>query len=181
MEEEQGGGGAIFKDIRRYFCEYCGICRSKKSLITSHILAHHPEALNNEGKEEEGVSSSNTCEQCGASFKKPAHLKQHLQSHSLEQKSNLRQHIKAVHEELRPYACSFGCGMKFSYKHVRDNHEKSGCHVYTPGDFLESDKLFQSRPRGGRKRTCPTVEMLIRKRVTPPQMNTMVVHDRYDD
>ncbi|KAK8691859.1 hypothetical protein V6N13_075354 [Hibiscus sabdariffa] len=349
MEEEQGGGGgAIFKDIRRYFCEYCGICRSKKSLITSHILAHHPEEINNEGKEEEGVSSLNTCEECGASFKKPAHLKQHLQSHSLERpfvcsvedchasyrrkdhlnrhllqhqgklfkcpienckkdfafqgnltrhlkefhdeespssaagsqkqyvcqevgcgkvfkfasklkkhedshvkldsveafcsepgcmkyftneqclkahvqschayincqicgakqlkknikrhlqthesggvaserikcdfegclhtfstKSNLRQHIKAVHEELRPYACSFGCGMKFSYKHVRDNHEKSGCHVYTPGDFLESDKQFQSRPRGGRKRTCPTVEMLIRKRVTPPQTDTM--------
>ncbi|KAK8579861.1 hypothetical protein V6N12_070165 [Hibiscus sabdariffa] len=172
MEEEQGGGGAIFKDIRRYFCEYCGICRSKKSLITSHILAHHPEALNNEGKEEEGVSS-NQISVSKCDFEECLH--------TFSTKSNLRQHIKAVHEELRPYACSFGCGMKFSYKHVRDNHEKSGCHVYTPGDFLESDKLFQSRPRGGRKRTCPTVEMLIRKRVTPPQMNTMVVHDRYDD
>ncbi|XP_038994449.1 transcription factor IIIA-like [Hibiscus syriacus] len=80
---EGGGGGAIFKDIRRYFCEYCGVCRSKKTLITSHILAHHPDKLNNEGKEEEGVSPSNTCKD-GASFKKPAHLKQHLQNHSLE-------------------------------------------------------------------------------------------------
>ncbi|EOY17266.1 hypothetical protein SCA6_009669 [Theobroma cacao] len=351
MEEEgEGVEGAIFRDIRRYFCEYCGICRSKKSLIASHILIHHPEERSNGGKEEEGVSlSNNTCEECGTTFKKPAYLKQHLQSHSLERpfvcsvddchanyrrkdhlnrhllrhkgklfkcpiencnrefafqgnmkrhvkefhddedssspglgsqkqhvcqevgcgkvfkfasklrkhedahvkldsveafcsepscmkyftneqclrahvqschqyisceicgtkqlkknikrhlrshepgdvserikcdfegcchtfstKSNLRQHVKAVHEELKPFACSFsGCGMRFSYKHVRDNHEKSGCHIYVPGDFVESDEHFLSRPRGGRKRTFPSVEMLIRKRVSPPQMDTM--------
>ncbi|OMO95349.1 Zinc finger, C2H2 [Corchorus capsularis] len=348
MEEEKGE--RIFKDIRRYLCEYCGICRSKKSLITSHILSHHPEKINDGGKEEEEeVSSLNKCEECGATFKKPAHLKQHLQSHSLERpfvclvddcrssyrrkdhlnrhllqhqgklfkcpvencnkefafqgnmkrhvkefhdedssspdagtqdqhicpevgcgkvfkfasqlrkhedshikldsveafcsepgcmkyftneqclrahvqschqyitceicgtkqlkknikrhlrshdtgvalerikcdfqgcphtfstKSNLRQHVKAVHENVKPFACSFsGCGMRFSYKHVRDKHEKSGCHIYVPGDFVESDEQFHSRPRGGRKRTCPTVEMLIRKRVTPPQMDTMI-------
>ena len=31
----------IFIDIRRYYCEFCGICRSKKALIASHILDHH--------------------------------------------------------------------------------------------------------------------------------------------
>ncbi|KAE8125844.1 hypothetical protein FH972_020613 [Carpinus fangiana] len=61
-----------------------------------------------------------------------------------------------------------GCGMRFAHKHVRDNHEKTGNQVYTPGDFEESDEHFKSRPRGGQKRKCPTVEMLIRKRVTPP-------------
>ncbi|XVE61565.1 hypothetical protein DITRI_Ditri06bG0050700 [Diplodiscus trichospermus] len=349
MGEEKGEStqGPIFKDIRRYFCEYCGICRSKKSLIASHILTHHPDEVGSGGKEEGGISSSNTCEECGAIFKKPAHLKQHLQSHSVERpficlvddchasyrrkdhlnrhllqhqgklfkcpiencnrefafqcnlkrhvkgfhkdssssdagnekqhvcqevgcgkvfkfasklrkhedshvkldsveafcsepscmkyftneqclkahvqschqyincqicgtkqlkknikrhmrshesvvaserikcdfegclhtfstKSNLSQHVKAVHEELKPFACSFsGCGMRFSYKHVRDHHEKTGCHIYTPGDFVETDEQFRGRPRGGRKRTCPAVEIFIRKRVVPPQMDTM--------
>ncbi|XP_062153779.1 transcription factor IIIA-like [Alnus glutinosa] len=336
----------IFRDIRHYFCEYCGICRSKKSLITSHILAHHKEEMGEKRADEEekiGGTKSNTCTECGSTFKKPAYLKQHMQSHSLERpykcpvddchssyrrkdhltrhllqhqgklfncpiencnrefslqgnmkrhvkefhgedhpptdtecqkqyvcpeigcgkvfrfasklrkhedshvkldsveafccetgcmkyfandqclkahikschrhitceicgtkqlkknikrhlqmheaevslvrikchhkgclhtfsnKSNLRQHEKAVHLDLKPFACSFsGCGMRFAHKHVRDNHEKTGNHVYTPGDFEESDDQFQSRPRGGLKRKCPTVEMLIRKRVTPP-------------
>ena len=42
---EDGGGEkikkSIFRDIRRYYCDYCGICRSKKSLIRSHVLTHH--------------------------------------------------------------------------------------------------------------------------------------------
>ncbi|XP_068344526.1 transcription factor IIIA-like [Pyrus communis] len=337
----------IFIDIRRYYCEFCGICRSKKALIASHILDHHKGEMDMEkeaGGEGEGEKiNSNTCEECGATFKKPAHLKQHMQSHSLERpyvcsvgdchssfrrkdhlnrhllqhqgklfkcpiencnrgfvcqgnmsrhvkelhnddgtyvgrgqkqhvcqeigcgkvfqfasklrkhensyvhldsveafcsepgcmqyftneqcfkahilsshqhvtceicgskklkrnikrhllahkggvpaverikcsyngclqtfstKSNLTQHVKAVHLEDKPFVCSFsGCGMRFAYKHVRDNHEKTGRHVYAYGDFVEADEQFQSRPRGGCKRKCPSVEMLLRKRVTPP-------------
>ncbi|KAL5556809.1 hypothetical protein UlMin_039045 [Ulmus minor] len=349
MEEEGDMQGPIFRDVRRYFCEFCGICRSKKSLIQSHVITHHKEELdkaNDNGDEEEGtneVKEANTCQECGASFKKPAYLKQHMQSHSLERpyvcsvedchssyrrkdhltrhllqhqgklfkcpiencnrefsfqgnmkrhvkelhdednpssnifcqkqyvcpesgcgkvfrfasklrkheeshvkldsveaicaepdclkvftneqclkahiqschayvtceicrtkqlrknikrhlrthegnesiervkcnykgcsctfsnNSNLKQHVKAVHLKCKPFACGFtGCGMRFSYKHVRDNHEKTGAHVYTQGDFEEADEQFRSRPRGGRKRKYPTVEMLIRKRVSPP-------------
>ncbi|XP_008367872.3 transcription factor IIIA-like isoform X2 [Malus domestica] len=335
----------VFKDIRRYYCEFCGICRFKKTLIASHILNHHKMDMAKEaGGEGEGEKEKcNTCEECGATFKKPAHLKQHIQSHSLERpyvcsvddcrssfrrkdhinrhllqhqgklfkcpiencnrgfvcqgnmsrhvkelhsedgtyvgrgqkqhvcqeigcgkvflfasklrkhesshvhmdsveafcseagcmkyftndqclkdhilschqhvtceicgskklkrnikrhllthkggapsverikcsykgclhtfstKSNLTQHVKAVHLEDKPFACSFsGCGMRFAYKHVRDNHEKTGRHFYAYGDFVEADEQFQSRPRGGRKRKCPTIGMLLRKRVTPP-------------
>ncbi|CAA0832880.1 transcription factor IIIA [Striga hermonthica] len=83
--------------------------------------------------------------------------------------SNLKKHVKAVHLELKPFACGMpGCGMKFAYKHVRNNHETSRSHVYTPGDFEESDEQFRSMPRGGRKRKFPVIETLLRKRVFLP-------------
>ena len=41
MGEGREGREPIFRDIRRYFCDYCGICRSKKALITAHMLSHH--------------------------------------------------------------------------------------------------------------------------------------------
>ncbi|KAL1215255.1 Transcription factor IIIA [Cardamine amara subsp. amara] len=336
------------KDIRNYICQYCGISRSKKYLITSHIEAHHKMDLEEEKDEEaceveEDGSSKRTCQECGLEFKKPAHLKQHMLIHSLERPfecyvddcavsykrkdhlnrhllthkgmrfkcsvencksefsdqgnlrthvkkfhsngdshedsaagqkphvckeigcgkafkyasqlqnhqdshvkldsveafcsepgcmkyftneeclkahirschqhinceicgskllkksikrhlktheedsslgefkcevegcsstfskaSNLQKHVKAVHKDIRPFVCGFpDCGMRFAYKHVRNNHENSGCHTYTCGDFVETDEVFTSRPRGGLKRKQVTAEMLIRKRVMP--------------
>ncbi|XAR71000.1 hypothetical protein NMG60_11028069 [Bertholletia excelsa] len=354
---EPGGGEKkrpIFRDIRRYYCDYCGISRSKKSLLTSHLLLHHKEEMKDRIANREGEKETvklHTCGDCGASFRKPAHLRQHMQSHSLERpftctvddchssyrrkdhlnrhllqhqgklfkcpvkdcnsrfafqgnvkrhvkemhddkpssrnvdtpkqyicpeigcgkvfkyasklqkheashvkldtmeaycseagcmkhftneqclkahmqschqhiaceicgtkqlkknikrhlrthetgrlserikcnfkgctcafstKSNLQQHVKAVHLALRPFACSFpGCDMRFSFKHVRDNHEKSGRHVYTHGDFVESDEQFRLRPRGGCKRKCPSVESLLRKRIVPPNQLDSIVN-----
>ncbi|XP_074336106.1 transcription factor IIIA-like [Apium graveolens] len=350
--------GPIFRDIRRYYCEYCGICRSKKSLISSHILSQHQDEVNkikqDDNAEKERLKS-NTCEECGLSFQKPAHLKQHMQSHLLERpfmcpvedcnssyrrkdhlnrhllqhkgklfecpltdcssrfsiqsnmkrhvkevhddsslvevitqteylcpepgcgkvfryasrlkkhedshvklesteafcsdpscmkyftneqclkahiqschryvtcevcgteqlkknlkrhllthearpsserikcsfedcihtfstKSNLSQHMKAVHFEQKSFPCSIpGCGMSFTFKHVRDNHEKSGCHRYIQGDFMETDEQFRSRPRGGRKRVCPTVETFTRKRIIPPSTGSVSISDQGPD
>jgi general transcription factor IIIA len=78
----------IFRDIRRYYCDFCGICRSKKTLITSHILTHRKEVMEEneiDGKEEKEGKKSNMCQDCGATFTKPAYLKQHMQSHSIEE------------------------------------------------------------------------------------------------
>ncbi|XP_051149465.1 transcription factor IIIA-like [Andrographis paniculata] len=343
MENQGEYPRPLFKDIRRYYCEFCGICRSKKSLIASHIIANHEEEMKQKemNKEDGAEKKLNVCEECGSIFQKPAHLKQHMQSHSLERPftcsvddcpssfrrkdhltrhllqhqgklfeclfpecksrftvqgnmarhvkeihdgyvspvehhpkehkcpepgcgkvfkylsklqkhenshvkldsveaycaepecmkyfsnekclkehirschryvscekcgtkqlkknikrhirmhegdisterikcsfdgcsltfsnpSNLSQHVKAVHFELVPFICHVtGCGMRFAFKHARDRHEKSGIHVFTPGDFQESDEQFRSRPRGGRKRKYPAVESLSRKRVVP--------------
>ncbi|PRQ46583.1 putative transcription factor C2H2 family [Rosa chinensis] len=93
----------IFRDIRRYYCKYCGICRSKKTLIASHIQAQHKDEMEMaKGHEEVVVEKSNTCEECGASFKKPAHLKQHMQSHSLEESTCLRTKPFGSREALDP-------------------------------------------------------------------------------
>ncbi|KAI3818222.1 hypothetical protein L1987_12025 [Smallanthus sonchifolius] len=339
----------ILRDVRRYTCAYCGIVRSKKTMITTHIQSQHQDEIKEEEEEEEEGEEKggkgNVCEECGVSFSKPAHLRQHMQSHSLERpficpiddcnssyrrkdhlnrhllqhegklfdcpvenckkkfsiqgnmtrhvseihndvesaaddmddqkqhaclepgcgkvfkyasrlqkheeshvrletveafcaepicmkyfsnakclkahlqschqhitceicgikqlkknikrhlrthekvvskdkikcsfdgcnltfstSSNLQQHVKAAHFQEKPYVYSIsGCGMRFSFKHVRDNHEKSGRHVYTLGDFVEGDDQFQSRPRGGLKRKLPDkIDTLLRKRVSPP-------------
>ncbi|KAG6517974.1 hypothetical protein ZIOFF_021374 [Zingiber officinale] len=92
--------------------------------------------------------------------------------------SNLRQHIKAVHQNLRPFACRFSkCGQKFPYKHVRDNHEKSGVHSYIQDDFLEIDEQWQSRPRGGWKRKCPSIGSFCRKRIVSPEQASTLMYN----
>ncbi|GJZ68127.1 transcription factor IIIA [Tanacetum coccineum] len=130
------------------------------------------------------------CEICGSKQLKK-NIKRHLQTHdnlvskeriicsfdgcnlTFSNNSNLQQHIKSVHLQEKPFICSFSdCGMRFSYKHVRDNHEKSGRHVYTLGDFVESDKQFHSKPRGGVKRKLPdTIRILMTKKTFPPSKN----------
>ncbi|XP_041998408.1 transcription factor IIIA-like [Salvia splendens] len=343
----------IFRDIRRYYCEFCGICRSKKTLIAAHIRTHHEEESKkglNEGKEH--GEKLNVCEHCGVSFRKPALLKQHMQSHSLERPficplddchssyrrkdhltrhmlqhegklfectfegckqiftlqgnmtrhvkefhdesasaevkqhacsehgcgkvfkylsklkkhedshvkldsveafcaepdcmkyfsnerclkehirsshqhimcgqcgtkqlkknikrhmrmheegpslernkcsfkgctltfsntSNLNQHIKAVHLELKPFVCGMpGCHERFAFKHVRNRHEQTGCHIYTRGIFEESDEQIRSRPRGGRKRKYPVIETLLRKRIVPPSGSELASNDEHNN
>ncbi|KAG0478103.1 hypothetical protein HPP92_012822 [Vanilla planifolia] len=73
--EETNQKTSISRGIRRYFCEYCGICRSTKSIIKSHILTHHKDEVhaadNDEGNlpKEATMNAQHTCEDCGASFR----------------------------------------------------------------------------------------------------------------
>ncbi|CAL9174015.1 unnamed protein product [Musa hybrid cultivar] len=79
-----------FRDVRRYYWQYCGICRSKKNLIRSHIVASHKfELEETQSDEVEGINKvdcvmQHACQECGASFRKPAHMKQHMLSHCIE-------------------------------------------------------------------------------------------------
>lgn len=41
MEQKDSKRDDVKRDIRKYYCEYCGICRSKKTLITAHVLLNH--------------------------------------------------------------------------------------------------------------------------------------------
>lgn len=127
------------------------------------------------------------CEICGSKQLKK-NIKRHLRTHekavteetrikcsfegcelTFSSRSNLGVHVKAAHYQEKPFVCSvFGCGMRFAFKHVRDNHEKSGSHVYVMGDFVEGDDEFRSRERGGVKRKLPgVIDSLMRKRVLP--------------
>lgn len=142
---------------RHITCEVCGTKQLKKN-IKRHLRTH-----------EAGCSS----ERINCNFKGC--------QHTFSTRSNLHQHEKAAHLELRRFACSIpGCGMRFTFKHVRDKHEKSGCHVYTYGDFEESDEQFRSIPRGGQKRKCPTIETLTRKRVCPPSESDSIMNQGPD-
>ena len=91
MAAEDEKGSKRPKDLRRYCCKTCGITRSRRILLKLHIISiHRREALENDERfasETEGQShrrSPCVCQDCGASFNKPAHLEQHKLSHTGE-------------------------------------------------------------------------------------------------
>ncbi|KZV21831.1 transcription factor IIIA-like [Dorcoceras hygrometricum] len=107
------------------------------------------------------------CDECGTKQLKK-NIKRHLRMHegvcreqikcsfsgctsAFSTRSNLNQHIKAVHMKLKPFTCSIG-------------------------NFEESDEQFRSRPRGGRKRKYPIIESLLRKRVVPPNVEEITMN-----
>ncbi|CAI9779595.1 unnamed protein product [Fraxinus pennsylvanica] len=119
------------------------------------------------------------CELCGAKQLKK-NIKRHLRTHEVGISSErIRCSFDGcVHKFSNPFTCTVpGCGMKFAFKHVRDNHDKSGCHVYTQGNFEEANEQFQLRSRGGRKRKYPVIETLMRKRVIPPSESDPVMRE----
>ncbi|XXG85737.1 hypothetical protein AAC387_Pa11g0765 [Persea americana] len=134
----------IFRDIRRYYCDYCGICRSKKSLISSHIQSQHKDEIKDKEKEcDDERPRSYDCKECGASFKKPSYLKQHMQSHSIvrsftcsiddcnssyRRKDHLTRHL--LRHQGKLFICpTENCNRKFAFqgnmkRHVKEFHDE---------------------------------------------------------
>nr|CAB3463742.1 unnamed protein product [Digitaria exilis] len=177
LEDYLEGGDGVSRKERPFAChvEGCPLRYSRKDHLNRHLLTHQGKLFvcPIEGCDLKlDYTEVICCEPgCMKAFTNVECLKAHNQSchqHVQCDKSNLDKHVKAVHKQHRPFTCQFsGCGKKFSYKHVRDNHEKSSAHVHAEGDFVEADEHRQ-RSAGGRKRKSISVETLMRKRVAAP-------------
>ncbi|KAG6514068.1 hypothetical protein ZIOFF_024407 [Zingiber officinale] len=50
-------------------------------------------------------------------------------------------------------------------------------YISDQGDFLEIDEQWQSRPRGGRKRKCPSIRSFCRKRIVSPEQASTLMYN----
>lgn len=84
-----------------YFCDFCQKSFQLQSLLKRHILIHI---------EEEKATRKHKCDKCEASFKRPEHL---------------RLHINSVHLKFKPYKCEFpDCERSFAQIGDRNVHMK---------------------------------------------------------
>ncbi|KAG6536203.1 hypothetical protein ZIOFF_001252 [Zingiber officinale] len=49
-------------------------------------------------------------------------------------------------------------------------------YISDQGDFLEIDEQWQSRPRGGRKRKCPSIGSFCKKRIVSPEQASTLMY-----
>lgn len=84
-----------------YFCDFCQQTFKLQSLLKRHLLIH---------MEDEKLLRKNKCDKCEASFKRPEHL---------------RLHINSVHLKYKPYKCEHpGCAKSFAQIGDRNVHMK---------------------------------------------------------
>lgn len=89
------------KSTSTYFCDYCKQTFRLHSLLKRHLLVHI---------EEEKLSRKHKCGKCESSFKRPEHL---------------RLHVNSVHLKIKPHKCEHvGCDRSFAQIGDRNVHMK---------------------------------------------------------
>ena len=116
-------------------CKYCEDIFPSSELLKAHMKQAHP-------KIEPEILQIHTCEHCGKQFKRPSHLKVHIDTihegkrvnceycgKSFTQTSGLRSHIRNIHinEGAKNYSCE-QCGKTYTSKiylkaHIESIHE----------------------------------------------------------
>ncbi|KAG6529934.1 hypothetical protein ZIOFF_012151 [Zingiber officinale] len=173
------------RDIRRYYCQFCGICRSKKKLLRSHILTNHKRPF--------------TCsvDDCHTSFKRKDHLTRHSLTHQGKLfacpvsncnckfgfKANIKRHVREIHEDESPsegqqhYVCGEpGCGKIFKYPSKLKKHEDSHvAWVNSPRHHLLSVCILVLSP------ITPLPQLAASKLChLPPSIHPMSLPDMHD-
>ena len=106
-------------------CQICNTCQGSKFMLNKHMLKEHNTS---------GISYS--CDICGLKVLSISSLNKHKKrAHSSDEfpcpvcgklfkhKSNLKDHVRLVHEKIRKYQCSL-CGLKFSERRYLRKHEQ---------------------------------------------------------
>merc|ERR1711974_494262 len=107
----------------------------KENFDMSKSATQVPQKERKSTKKKRKASGKYTCNNCGASFKRTGHLKDHINDvhlkimpykcdkcqKSFTRRNSLKRHIKGVHEKLKPFRCSY-CDSSFSQKPHLKSH-----------------------------------------------------------
>ncbi|KAH0566638.1 hypothetical protein KQX54_002764 [Cotesia glomerata] len=127
------------EEIKRFFCEICGLTFDLKSKLRSHMLKH-------------SISRPYKCKTCFKSFKSTVYLNKHMETHrepaeyfscglcdfKAKTKPYLKVHFIRKHTDDYNYECSH-CGKKFKVQsdfttHLKD-HDTEACVCDICGSF----------------------------------------------
>ena len=111
--------------MKVFECQICNTCQGSKFMLEKHMLKEHHQL---------GLSYS--CDICGLKVISISSLSRHKKrAHSPDEfpcpvcgklfkhKSNLKDHVRFVHEKIKKYECS-SCGLKFSECRYLRKHEQ---------------------------------------------------------
>ena len=113
-----------------FHCELCHRCFGQKINLQKHHWRKHSQ----------GLRKNYACDKCNKAFLTSMELKNHQLYHdshrqyqcqhcpmSFIEKAHLDRHTRRIHQNLRPFICTLGCGKTFCEKYELNYHLKSSC------------------------------------------------------